>query len=144
MYMLTVRDLGEGRIFEDAVACCGYGMDVHSRDGQMSGGFHGEVAKIYTIPYRSLVPVGCSNLLVAGKTICAESQSAGSFREMPGCMAIGQAAGAAAALACEGGVLPGGIDTKRSARAAEKPRGIHHLKALIPQYKTGLPKVRLL
>ncbi|MGI6166705.1 MAG: FAD-dependent oxidoreductase [Eubacteriales bacterium] len=113
LYMLTVKDLGEGRIFEDAIACCGYGMDVHSRDGKMSGGFHGEVAKVYTIPYRCMVPVGCSNLLVAGKTICAESQAAGSFRIMPGCMALGQAAGAAAALACEGGILPGQVDTAR-------------------------------
>ncbi|HHT53403.1 MAG TPA: FAD-dependent oxidoreductase [Clostridiales bacterium] len=124
LYMLTVRDLGEGRIFEDAVACCGYGMDVHSRDGQIKGGFHGEVAKVYTIPYRCMVPVGCSNLLVAGKTICAESQAAGSFRIMPGCMALGQAAGAAAALACETGVQPGQVDTGKL-RALLKGHGAY-------------------
>lgn len=108
-YMLTVRDICEGRVFEDTVVCFGYGMDVHSRDGKMAGGFHGEVAKIYTIPYRCMVPEGCSNLLVAGKTICAESQAAGSFRVMPACMALGQAAGAAAYIAAERKISPAEI-----------------------------------
>jgi len=51
-----------------------------------------------------MVPENCDNLLVAGKTICAETQAAGSFRVMPGCMALGEAAGNAAALACCYGV----------------------------------------
>ena len=105
-YMLTVKDLSEGSVFEDGIACFGYGMDVHTRDGKISGGFHGEVAKFYTIPYRSMVPEGCYNLIVAGRSICSESQAAGSFRVMPACMAIGQAAGAAAAVAIDHGVAP--------------------------------------
>ncbi|MBQ3126317.1 MAG: FAD-dependent oxidoreductase, partial [Clostridia bacterium] len=87
----------------------GYGMDVHSRDGKMKGGFHGESADWYTIPFRCLVPQGCDNLLVAGKTICAESQAAGSFRVMPGCMALGEAAGTAAAMALTLGCCPGDV-----------------------------------
>ena len=101
VYRLTVEDLSEGTKFDDAICCFGYGMDVHPRtsDGQFGGGFSGEVAPVYYIPYRSLLPLGCDNLIVAGKTVSADSQAAGAIRVMPACMAMGQAAGAAAALA---------------------------------------------
>ncbi len=109
-YMLTVKDLAGGVVFPDAIASLGYGMDVHTRDGSMKGGFHDEVANVYTIPYRSLLPVGCDNLIVAGKTVCAESQAAGAIRIMPGCMAMGQAAGCAAAMAIDADVDPADVD----------------------------------
>lgn len=105
-YCLTVEDICEGKRFPDSVCVFGYGMDVHSRDGKMAGGFHGESADMYEIPYRCLIPENCKNLLVAGKTICAESQAAGSLRVMPACMATGQAAGAAAFLAVRNGCKP--------------------------------------
>ena len=54
------------------------------------------------MPYRSLQPLGCDNLLVAGKTIACLSQAAGGLRCMPCAMAMGQAAGAAASLALSG------------------------------------------
>lgn len=110
-YRLTVKDITEGVFFPDTVVVFGYGMDVHSRDGQISGGFHGKTAKKYTIPYRSLVPAGCSNLLVAGRPISAESQAAGAFRVIPACIAMGQAAGQACAIALDTDCTVGEIDT---------------------------------
>ena len=110
-YRLTVKDITEGVFFPDTVVVFGYGMDVHSRDGQISGGFHGKTAKKYTIPYRSLVPAGCSNLLVAGRPISAESQAAGAFRVIPACIAMGQAAGQACAIALDADCTVGEIDT---------------------------------
>jgi hypothetical protein len=74
-------------------------MDVHPRSPEMTGNFKIQSAEVYYIPYRSLLPVGCNNLLVAGKTISCESQAAGGLRVMPCAMALGQAAGAAASLA---------------------------------------------
>lgn len=109
-YMLTVSDLADGVVFPDAIACLGYGMDVHSRDGMVKGGFHDEVAPVYTVPYRSMLPLGCDNLLVAGRSISAESQAAGAVRIMPCCMAMGQAAGCAASMASAGGTAPADID----------------------------------
>ena len=111
-YMLTVKDLAEGTVFEDAVLCFGYGMDVHPRNSEMKGNWKVEVAPVYTIPYRCMVPVGCDNLLVSGKNICAESQAAGSARVMPACMGLGQAAGAAAALAVKHGSRPAEVSTE--------------------------------
>ena len=112
VYRLTVEDLSSGTVFPDTICRFGYGMDVHPRtsDGQFGGGFSGEVAPEYCIPYRSLLPLGCRNLIVAGKTLSADSQAAGAVRVMPACMAMGQAAGAAAALCVKHGTQPEGVD----------------------------------
>ena len=64
------------------------------------------VDQYYTIPYRSLLPVGCDNLLVAGRSICGSSEAAASYRVMPACVAMGQAAGTAAAMAVAENVKP--------------------------------------
>lgn len=109
-YKITVSDVSNGTKFDDRIAVYGFGMDVHARNEQMSGNFKIEVAKKYYIPYRSLIPNGCSNLLVAGKTISCESQAAGGLRCMPSAMAMGQAAGAAAAMAVENNCLVEDID----------------------------------
>ena len=111
-YTLTVQDISQGVSFEDRVALFGYGMDVHPRTKEMSGNFKVEVAEVYSIPYRSMLPENCDNLLVAGKTISAESQAAGAFRVMPCAMALGQAAGAAAAIAVKGGFAPDKVPTE--------------------------------
>ena len=46
-----------------------------------------------------MLPLNCDNLFVSGKTISCQSQAAGGLRVMPCAMAMGQAAGAAAAIA---------------------------------------------
>ncbi|MBR6789953.1 MAG: FAD-dependent oxidoreductase [Oscillospiraceae bacterium] len=109
LYTITVEDVAGGTKFPDRVAAYGFGMDVHIRSKEMSGNFKIEVAETYYIPYRSLVPAGCDNLLVAGKTISCYSQAAGGLRCMPCAMAMGQAAGAAAAIAVREGVVPAGV-----------------------------------
>ena len=97
-YKITVADVAEGVKFEDRIAAYAFGMDVHPRTADMSGNFKIKSANVYYIPYRSMLPLGCDNLLVAGKTVCCESQAAGGLRVMPCAMAIGQAAGAAITL----------------------------------------------
>ena len=98
-YKVTVADVSGGVKFEDRIATYAFGMDVHPRNAEMKGNFKIEIANVYYVPYRAMLPVGCDNLLVAGKTISCESQAAGGIRVMPCAMAIGQAAGAAAAIA---------------------------------------------
>lgn len=98
-YKVTVADVSGGVKFEDRIATYAFGMDVHPRNAEMKGNFKIEIANVYYVPYRSMLPVGCDNLLVAGKTISCESQAAGGIRVMPCAMAIGQAAGAASAIA---------------------------------------------
>ena len=98
-YKITVDDVANGTKFEDRIAAYAFGMDVHPRNAQMKGNFKIESAVVYYVPYRSMLPPECDNLLVAGKTVSCESQAAGGIRVMPCAMAIGQAAGAASAIA---------------------------------------------
>lgn len=98
-YKITVQDVSNGTKFDDRIAVYGFGMDVHNRNKAESGNFKIEVAEKYYIPYRSLLPKNCYNLLVAGKTLSCESQAVGGMRCMPAAMAMGQAAGTAASLA---------------------------------------------
>jgi hypothetical protein len=100
--VLTADDLRAERRFSDAIAVGAYPMDIHPAKGT---GLHFETLdgdRSYEIPYRCLVPVGLDNALVAGRGISASHGAHASTRVMPTTMAIGQAAGIAAALACTG------------------------------------------
>jgi ribulose 1,5-bisphosphate synthetase/thiazole synthase len=77
--------------------------------------FPDTVAKPYAtremrIPYRSLVPQGVDNLLIAGRCMSAEQQAMVQLRLIPVCVATGQAAGTAAALAVRENVTPRDLD----------------------------------
>lgn len=58
----------------------------------------------YGIPFGSLVPRGLDNLLVAGRCLSATHTAQASARVTAPCLAMGQAAGTAAAMAGDGGV----------------------------------------
>ena len=72
-------------------------IDIHS--GSDSGQLFQRFNKSYGIPYRCLFTAKIPNLLVAGRSISTTHKAQGSTRTMAQCMAIGQAAGIAAALA---------------------------------------------
>ena len=103
-YELTTEDVLHKAIFEDAVCTFSYALDVHLSEG--GGVIFTCVDQYYTIPYRSMLPVNCDNLLVAGRCICGSSEAAASYRVMPACIALGQAAGTAAAIAVRDGLEP--------------------------------------
>jgi 2-polyprenyl-6-methoxyphenol hydroxylase-like FAD-dependent oxidoreductase len=67
---------------------------------------------LYYIPYRSLLPKEFSNLLVAGRCISVDHRVHHATKEIPPCMATGEAAGTAAALAVRGGVEPKQVEVK--------------------------------
>jgi hypothetical protein len=76
---------------------------------------------IYNIPYRSLLPAGVDNLLVAGRCISVDRRAHHSTKEIPPCFATGEAAGTAAALALQQGVRPATLEyaSLRSALLAQ-------------------------
>jgi hypothetical protein len=101
-FVLTADDLRAERRFPDAIAVAAYPMDIHPAKGT---GLHFETLggdRSYEIPFRCLTPAGLDNALVAGRGISASHGAHASSRVMPTTMAVGQAAGAAAALACAG------------------------------------------
>lgn len=102
-YLLTGEDLVAGRRFEDGIARGGYHIDVHSPD---HGGLDTRRPKPYSIPYRSLLAKGVDGLLVAGRAISATHEAMASTRVIPIGMAMGQAAGVAAAMSVKDGNVP--------------------------------------
>lgn len=98
-YCLTAEDLLQATVFEDSILLAANSVDVHGRYGPKSNEYVPINGDYYGIPYRSLLPVGIDNLLLAGRNLSADSTAAGAVRVMPPCMGMGQAAGTAAALA---------------------------------------------
>ncbi len=106
-YKLTAQDAIEGRRFDDVVAispCAIIHYYGYRRYLEHEG---------YDIPYRCLVPKKIDHLLAAGRCISSEQQPYESHRAMVNIMAIGQAAGAAAALCVKNGTTPRHLDVRQ-------------------------------
>ena len=120
LYTLTASDIVASRVFWDAVGVASYPIDIHP---YKMGEFNPYAPKrfVYTIPFRSLVPYGTANLLMASRAISATYAAAASCRVVPTTMEEGQAAGLAAALSIERHVsIP---------QMVEHPELIHDLQA---------------
>jgi hypothetical protein len=87
-YVLTKQDVLERRWFADRI---GRGRD-------------------YYYPYRTLLPLGIENLLVAGRCFSATPDAQKMSREIPPMFVVGEAAGVAAALAVRQRLSPGQLD----------------------------------
>ena len=103
-YKLTAEDAIEGRPFDDVVAISSCAI-IHYYGYRRYLEHEG-----FDVPYRCLVPLKVDNLLIAGICISSEQQPYESFRGMVPTMAIGQAAGTAAALAAKRGIAPRALD----------------------------------
>ena len=109
-YVLTADDIMAGKRFDDAVATGCWYMDRHPNkqsfhpNDEAAGekGLEKVSPPPYDIPYRSLVARGASNLLVAGRCHSATRDASSSSRVTVTAMALGDAAGTAAALATKG------------------------------------------
>lgn len=108
---LTEKDLLNGTYFEDTVALAGRHFDLDRKSGQPFADAGYSVKKgITAIPLRCMLPKGAENLIAAGRCIEAEGQALGPARIMSTCMAVGQAAGTAAAIAINSDVPVKEID----------------------------------
>ncbi len=114
-YVLTDEDVVAMREFDDSVCYGSFFIDVHNCTGpgmdeetwRPAEGFK------YQIPYRCLLPKERENLLVAGRCISVTHRALGSTRVMPQCAALGEAAGAAAALSIEADQTPRELDASK-------------------------------
>ena len=98
-YILTEQDCREFKKFEDSIAASNYEIDIHNPEGSGTSHYFFPEGEYYTIPYRSLIPLGADNLLVAGRCISSDHGAQASYRIMPVVCCIGEAAGVAAAIA---------------------------------------------
>lgn len=101
---ITGEDYAAGKMFEDAVAYSFYPIDVHDRSGVKPIPLR--QGAVPTIPIRALIPKASQNLLVAGRCVSSDRLANSALRVQASCMAMGQAAGAAAALATKGNATP--------------------------------------
>lgn len=117
LHCLNEQELLHGERFDDAIANGTYPVDIHHTDGEgitfrwLDGTERGpngqgrwlpegeKAATFYQIPYRSLVPQGATNVLVAGRLVDADPGAFGAIRVMVNCNQTGEAAGTAVALA---------------------------------------------
>ncbi|PYG87130.1 FAD dependent oxidoreductase [Ruminiclostridium sufflavum DSM 19573] len=105
---LTLDNIKNLELPEDTVAIAGYNVDIHSPDSAdmtMLTVKHG-----VGIPYGCLVPEYVEGLLMSGRTISVDQSAFAMTRVMSTCLAVGQAAGIAMAIAHKHGVLPSDID----------------------------------
>jgi hypothetical protein len=94
---ISEDDMKNERKYEDTVA-------VFSRLGAQGSGHFAY------IPYRCLVPVKTEGLLVAGRSFSSDGAANNMANLIPHCIAMGQAAGVAAAIAVKEGIQPRQVD----------------------------------
>lgn len=108
-YWLTLDDvLHEGR-FPDAVACSAWPVEEHGA-GRATRWRFLEPGTYYQLPYRMMLPTGLERLLVAGRCSSASHDAHASMRVAAVCMALGEAAGTAAAQAVADNTTPRNVD----------------------------------
>jgi hypothetical protein len=100
-YVVTERDIRSGIVYDDTIALCPpIDANVSSERPHMC------------IPYRSLLPRKVENLLVAGRCFSSDLVANDVLNIIPFCVAMGQAAGTAAAIAAKAGISPKAIDVR--------------------------------
>lgn len=110
-YVLNLEDFKSRAVFEDEIGRYCYPVDIHASKPDAASykkfeeeyfkSFRYEKGESYGIPYRTLLPKGLSNVLMAGRCISSDRYIQGSVRVMPGCYITGQAVGVAAAMAVQ-------------------------------------------
>lgn len=114
-YVLTEHDLMEAKRFADTVVHkAHFCLDIHNPAGPGQSSHEERRPKSpprYDIPFAAMCPLGCDNLITAGRCISGTHVAHSSYRVMRICMAMGQAAGAAAAIMCKTQTNTHTIDT---------------------------------
>jgi hypothetical protein len=127
VHRILASELRAGAKPADGIVACDNPIDdVMRGDAEMTHDAIVAEGDYYTIPFRAMVPAAVSNLMFAGRLVCADPAAFASVRGMPQCMAMGQAAGTAAAMALTDGLTVQALDPARvvAVLAAQGMRGI--------------------
>lgn len=95
-YVLTREDVLSAMQFDDQIGLCGAPIEEHG-SGDGTRWEYLPDGECVGIPYRSLLPQKLENVFVAGRCFSATHEAHASVRSMAQCMAMGHAAGSAAA-----------------------------------------------
>jgi hypothetical protein len=108
-YQLTRDDVINARDAHDSIARCGAPIEDHHGGSDTTWHYLAD-GETYAIPFRCLVPQHITGVLVVGRCLSATHDAHASVRSMGQCMAMGQAAGVAAAIARDQHVAPHQVD----------------------------------
>lgn len=111
-YMITQRDISNGKVFADEIAFGGWPVDDHFPAGFYHVGTPNTDIKTpapYSIPYRCLYSKNVDNLFFAGRNISMTHTAMSSIRVMATCALLGEAVGKAAAIAKKNDITPHGV-----------------------------------
>jgi hypothetical protein len=125
-YTLTDKDVVELRQFGDVVAQAHYMIDIHDPRGNGTHMVELRKGASYDIPYRCLIQDRAVNLLTTGRCISATHEAFSSLRVMSVSIALGEAAGIAAALSGQEGIVPGELKTDKLQAELSKRGAILH------------------
>jgi hypothetical protein len=103
-YVVSEDDFLHAADFPDKVCNAFNYIDMHSEDVGCEVTFLEENGLLPKIPMRALIPKSSSRITVAGRIVSADRLAFAGIRAQCTCMAMGQAMGAAAALAVQRGV----------------------------------------
>lgn len=115
-----------GRVWPDAIGYSYYPIDIHRHDSNTTDIRPLAEGVVPTIPYGALVPRGSDHLLAAGRCASGDPVAHSAYRVQASCMAMGQAAGAAAAIAAHHGLSVRQVD-------------IEELKQLLREHSAIVP-----
>lgn len=110
-YVVTDEDVLTAPSFPDSIAVGSGPFDIHDPAG--TGLILKMPASPFGIPYRCMIPKGVGGLIVTGRTISATRGANGTIRHMGTMMALGHAAGTAAALSAQSNRDPVSIDLEQ-------------------------------
>jgi len=125
-YTLTKQDLMGGTRQKDAVARVTFGVDIHadSRETNKSKPIDNGDFKMrpYDIPLRALIAKDVDGLMMAGRCISGDFTAHASYRVTGNAVAMGEAAGAVAALAAKSKRSPHEVSWSEAVPVIEKTR----------------------
>lgn len=115
---LTKDDILEAKYYDNwVVRRAWFNFDVHNLTGasldKTGVQHHFKQKSDYTIPYGCLLPKNVDNLLLSGRNISGSHMAHSNFRIMSVCIALGEAAGTAAAISVKENIPLIDVDVKK-------------------------------
>lgn len=123
-HTITVEEYLAGTVWDDSICYAFYPTDLHAATGQTAPKRHLAAGVIPTVCLRAMRPAGSRDLLVAGRCIASDRLANSALRVQAVCMATGQAAGAAAALAAQRGTEVAAVPMPEIRRLLKAHRAI--------------------
>ena len=120
---LKSGDYCAGRVFPDSVCYSFWFVDIH-REGQAAYIRYITHGNTPTVRLSNMISKDLSNMMMAGRCVSSDRETNSALRVKASCMAMGQAAGTAAALAVGQGLLPREVSAEQVRAALEESGAI--------------------